>query len=252
MKDLISPWVYGSRYLSGRRAANLQPPPSWKNFCSPRPQLDPWRMPSAWLDEESPRQRGSMGFLLRVGYMWILDYAERETAFENQFVQRNETNVTTNDNTVLFYFKFLEGNLISLTNRSFPHLLFFVLSDRLLQMVTQVISLTLRNLYYTWPTNTNPLRRVSWRPLGVLYLTDMLNAFFSRPAHDLTFFEGALEPCWKGEMSILFNGGCPPGPWVQVNSVTRQLRHVWLPRTAHGNDVQTACCFLNGDHTVLL
>ena len=139
--------------------------------------------------------------------MWILDYAERETAFEKQFVQRNETNVTTNDNTVLFYFKFLEGNLISLTNRSFPHLLFFVLSDRLLQMVTQVISLTLRNLYYTWPTNTNPLRRVSWRPLGVLYLTDMLNAFFSRPAHDLTFFEGALEPCRKGEMSILFNGG---------------------------------------------
>ena len=101
MEDLISPWVYGSRYLSGRRAANLQPPPSWKNFCSPRPQLDPWGMPRAWLDEESPRQRGSMGFLLRVGYMWILDYAERETAFENQFVQRNETNVTTNDNTVL-------------------------------------------------------------------------------------------------------------------------------------------------------
>ena len=158
----------GSTYPSGRRAANLLPSPSLKNFGSPRPQLGPWGMPRPWLDGESPRQQGSMGFHLRVGYMWILDYAERETAFENQFVQRNETNVTTNDNTVLFYFKFLEGNLISLTNRSFPHLLFFVLSDRLLQMVTQVISLTLRNLYYTWPTNTNPLRRVSWRPLGVL------------------------------------------------------------------------------------
>ena len=69
-------------------------------------------------------------------------------------------------------------------------------------MVTRVTSLTSRNLYYTSPTNTNPLRRVSWRPLGVLYLTDMLNAFFSRPAHDLAFFEGALEPCRKGENNV--------------------------------------------------
>ena len=112
-------------------------------------------------------------------------------------------------------------------------------------MVTRVISLTLRNLYYTSPTNTNPLRRVSWRPLGVLYLTDMLNAFFGRATHDLTIFEGALKPWRKGEICILFNGGCSPGPWVQVNSVTRQFRHVWLPRhmaTMSRRHVVVKCC----------
>ena len=119
-------------------------------------------------------------------------------------------------------------------------------------MVTRVISLTLRNLYYTSPTNTNPLRRVSRRPLGVTYVADMLNALFGSPTHDLTFIEGALELCRKGEMAILFHGRCPPGPWVQVNSGTGQRHHVWLPGPAHGNDVQSARCFLNGDHTVSL
>ena len=117
-------------------------------------------------------------------------------------------------------------------------------------MVTRVISLTLRNLYYTSPTNTNPLRRVSRHPLGVTCVADMLNGFFGSPTHDLTFIEGALELCRKGEMATLFHGRCPPGPWVQVNSGTGQRHHVRLPGPAQGNNVQSACCFLNGDHTV--
>lgn len=41
----------------------------------------------------------------------------------------------------------------------------------------------------------------------------------------------------------------PPTPWVQVDSV---LMNGWLPCAADGHNVQTTCCFLNGDHTVTL
>ena len=74
-------------------------------------------------------------------------------------------------------------------------------------MVTQVISLMLRNLYYTSPTNTNPLRQVCWGPLGVLLLTDVGHTFFNRPAHHIAFLEGALKPWRKGEISIVLTGG---------------------------------------------
>ena len=106
-------------------------------------------------------------------------------------------------------------------------------------------------LYMTYqhkPTEASLLAS-SW---GALDFADMSNTLIGCPTHDVAFIEGALELFRKGEMAIFFHGGCPPGPWVQVDSGTGQRRHVRLPGPAHGNNVQSACCFLNGDHTVSL
>ena len=104
----------------------------------------------------------------------------------------------------------------------------------------------LRKLYYISPTNTNPLGRVFWGSLWVLHVINVLRTFVGPLARRITFGKGTLKRIGKAEKARVFSGGCPT-PWVQVDSVLMNGR---LPCAADGRNVQTTCCFLNGDHTV--
>ena len=107
----------------------------------------------------------------------------------------------------------------------------------------------LRKLHYILPTNTNPLRRVFWGSPWVLHVINVLRTFVGPLACGITFGKGTPEWISKAVKAFVFSGGCPPTPWVQVDSV---LMNGWLPCATDGHNVHTMCCFLNGDHTVTL
>lgn len=107
----------------------------------------------------------------------------------------------------------------------------------------------LRKLYYISPTNTIPMGRVFWGSLWVLHVINVRCTFVGPLAPGITFGKGTLKRIGKANKAHVFSAGCPPTPWVQVDSV---LMNGWLPCAADGHNVQTTCCFLNGDHTVTL